>query len=530
MKQLQIILKIFLICLFVSSLTFAQISPGKLTNAHAELEGLSNCTKCHELGNKVLNSKCLDCHSEIKGLINAGEGFHSSVDVKAKECRKCHPEHFGRKFRIVNFNPDAFDHNKTTYKLTGAHLKTDCEKCHQSKNIHDSEISKREGTYLGLNSNCFSCHKDKHQKTLGDNCTTCHNTEKFKPAALFDHNKSKFKITGLHIKVDCIKCHPIEKKNGKDFQKFVGLKYRNCSPCHDDIHKKKFGNDCKSCHVTTGFTVINRKGFDHSKTNYPLLGKHKTVNCDKCHKTSIKQKPLHKKCTDCHLDKHNNQFVTDNILKDCVDCHTEYGFNPSIITAEMHDQFKFKLNGSHLAIPCQSCHFKNEDWKFRELGLECINCHKNIHGDEIVAKFLGVNNCLKCHNTLSWSTINFEHDQTEFKLFGKHKSKTCGDCHYQNKSSGEEELIFKSLNKNCELCHNDIHFGQFKVEKFSDCTRCHTFENWKPEKFDHEKTKFSLKGAHEKLDCIKCHFVVKSNNIQYLKYKLEDFKCSDCHS
>ena len=37
----------------------AQLSPGDLANAHKNLEGLENCTKCHEIGKKVLPEKCL---------------------------------------------------------------------------------------------------------------------------------------------------------------------------------------------------------------------------------------------------------------------------------------------------------------------------------------------------------------------------------------------------------------------------------------------------------------------------------------
>ena len=48
----------------------AQISPGKLTDAHAHLEGMGNCTQCHDLGNKVPDQKCLACHTEIDQLIN----------------------------------------------------------------------------------------------------------------------------------------------------------------------------------------------------------------------------------------------------------------------------------------------------------------------------------------------------------------------------------------------------------------------------------------------------------------------------
>ena len=98
---------LFIISVFCSY-SFAQISPGDLTKAHADLEGMSNCTKCHELGEKVYNSKCLDCHTEIKSLINSGKGYHSGTDVKGKECFSCHSEHHGRNFRIVNFDSKNF--------------------------------------------------------------------------------------------------------------------------------------------------------------------------------------------------------------------------------------------------------------------------------------------------------------------------------------------------------------------------------------------------------------------------------------
>ena len=39
------------------------MSPGDLTQYHADLEGLLNCTKCHDLGEGVSEAKCLDCES-----------------------------------------------------------------------------------------------------------------------------------------------------------------------------------------------------------------------------------------------------------------------------------------------------------------------------------------------------------------------------------------------------------------------------------------------------------------------------------
>ena len=96
---------------------FAQISPGDLTKVHADLEGISNCTKCHEIGDKVLNSKCLDCHKEIKTLINANRGYHSYSEVKKRQCASCHNDHHGRNLRIINFSEDNYDHGKTEFKL-----------------------------------------------------------------------------------------------------------------------------------------------------------------------------------------------------------------------------------------------------------------------------------------------------------------------------------------------------------------------------------------------------------------------------
>jgi len=106
---------VFVICqlLFISQAE-AQLSPGELTKAHAHLDGLSNCTKCHILGEKETTSKCLECHKEIKNLIDRKKGYHASSEVKGKKCAECHGEHFGRDFKMVRFDDKRFDH-----KITG---------------------------------------------------------------------------------------------------------------------------------------------------------------------------------------------------------------------------------------------------------------------------------------------------------------------------------------------------------------------------------------------------------------------------
>jgi hypothetical protein len=489
---------------------------------------MSNCTKCHELGEQVKNSNCLDCHTEIKSLINKGSGYHSSSEVKGKNCTTCHSEHHGRNFRIVNFNPDNFDHNKTGFNLTGKHSQADCNKCHKSEFISESKLKKRKNTYLGLNTNCFSCHEDIHQKTLGDNCSKCHNTEAFKPAANFDHSTSAFKLTGAHQKVECISCHKMETKNGKQFQTFKNIPFQNCNSCHKDVHNGSFGSKCSSCHETSSFKQINKSAFDHSKTKFPLIGKHKSVGCNNCHKSPTGYKMKFSLCTDCHTDFHKAQFVVNDQTQNCADCHSENGFRPSTFSIEKHNKTKFQITGAHLATPCEYCHYQQNNWQFKGIGIACISCHENIHKNELKIEFIPDNNCSFCHQTESWNTINFDHNKTKFPLLGKHNSISCGSCHRKNEDE-KSSVIFSSIKKECEDCHKDVHFGQFQVDEISDCNRCHAFENWKPEKFDHNKTEFKLDGAHKNIECAKCHPQTEVNGNIFIKFKLEDFKCATCH-
>jgi hypothetical protein len=522
------IILIILYLLIAEGEISGQLSPGDLTKAHAHLEGLKNCTSCHVIGEQVYNSKCLNCHTEIQKTIDSGTGYHSSSDVKGKNCWSCHSEHHGRNFRIINFIPEKFNHSKTAFELTGKHIKTDCRGCHQPKFIKDPELRKKNNTWLGLKMECSSCHEDSHKGKLGDNCATCHTTNNFAPAEKFNHNDAAFKLTGAHIKTDCISCHPKEKIDGKQIQRFKGISFESCSNCHKDAHEGKFGRNCESCHSTTSFRQINRSNIDHSKTGFPLIGKHKEVNCSGCHKNSLTKKLNYRNCFDCHKDYHKGELTINKSIRDCRECHNEFGFTPSLFSIEEHKKSKFPLMGAHLAIPCQSCHYKNNDWKFRLANIECSGCHNNPHGSEISEKYLN-NSCSSCHQTINWNTIYFDHNKTEFKLIGRHKEISCGSCHITG--AGEERIHrFNSLTGNCTECHKDIHFEQFTEGEKANCERCHTFNNWEPELFTHSQTGFKLEGAHSKIECSRCHRTIEEGGNKYIQYKIRDFKCATCHS
>ncbi len=249
---------------------------------------MSNCTQCHVLGKSVSQVKCLTCHKEIKELINFKRGYHSNNEVIEKKCWDCHGEHFGRNFQIVRFDEEKFDHNLAGFDLKGSHKDLDCKECHNKYMIANEELQLKNYKFIGLTEDCAGCHEDVHQNTLGIKCSTCHNEEKFVPAVKFNHNKSAFHLKGKHSKVKCISCHPKTERNGKAFQKFKGIKFNSCKSCHNDIHKGKFGNKCESCHSTKSFKSVKaKKGFNHAITGFKLVGKHKYVKCESCHKINL---------------------------------------------------------------------------------------------------------------------------------------------------------------------------------------------------------------------------------------------------
>ena len=523
---------VFVLFIFAGN-SYAQISPGELSRGHEMLEGLSNCTKCHDLGKQVSAAKCLACHTEIGNLISQNRGYHSSSEVRSKNCWTCHNEHHGKDFQIIRFEKKNFDHRKTTFEHTGKHGTLDCNECHQSKNIKDPKLKLKKKTFLGLSHACNSCHEDVHQKALGDNCSNCHTTQSFKPASKFDHANAKFKLIGKHATTDCVKCHKKDnQKDGKTVQKFTGLNFINCTPCHDDFHKGKFGVDCKKCHNPSNFHAVNTSQFDHNKTNFALDGKHALVKCESCHTKERGTRPRFDKCTSCHKDYHAGQFTdVDKSVTDCKVCHTVHGFSPSQFTLERHAQTKFALQGGHLSVPCNQCHNKGDKWQFKDVKSTCVNCHENIHGNELTKEFLGDNECQNCHATNSWKEIKFDHSRTKFMLSGKHAVILCKQCHFRlNDDTKKREYKFVSTNMNCDGCHSDVHFGQFKVESPDYCLKCHTNDDWQPVKFNHGKTQFSLSGAHAKVACIACHKEVIREGNRYVLFKIGDFRCIACHS
>ena len=523
----------FLLSLFnlgFNIFSFSQISPGDLAKVHAHLEGMSNCTKCHTMGAKVSNSKCLACHTEIKERIDQQKGYHSSTSVKGKECASCHNDHHGKNFQIIRFTTTDFQHNLTGFKLEEAHSKQQCNDCHVSKFITNKKLKSKPQTYLGLNTECVTCHTDYHQKTLQGSCSNCHGQASFKPAVKFNHINTKFPLLGKHQSVDCSKCHAKETREGKPFQKFTGIQFANCNSCHSDPHQNKFGQNCKQCHSESSFhNIKGNTNFDHSKTGFLLEGKHASVSCTLCHKTKISDPLKHDNCTDCHTDFHKGQFAKSDKSPDCSKCHTVRGFSPSNFTVANHNQGTFKLEGSHVEVACFKCHKKQGNWSFRNVGKSCTDCHTDYHKGQFAKS--GVSpDCSKCHTVNKFSPSNFtieNHSQAEFKLQGAHVAVACFECHKK-----QDSWSFRNVGISCVDCHKNIHKATISQKYYPNetCKTCHSEKSWSDLNFDHSKTAYALTGAHLSTNCRDCHFKNDKTGKEQQKFAGLPKTCTSCHT
>lgn len=522
-----------LVC--VAGSTRAQFSPGELARAHEKLEGMSHCADCHEVGKEISGVKCLTCHTPIKKELDLKRGYHFAVS--ASTCVTCHKEHLGRNAQITVFDRARFDHSKTGFALTGKHATKKCDDCHTAKFIKDPEIARKQvKTILGLSTACVSCHEDHHKGTLGTDCTSCHTTTAWKPASNFDHSRTKFTLVGKHRDVACGKCHNEPNTSNVSRTSILGTKsFADCAPCHTSKHPAKFSSQtCSSCHVPTGWREVQEARFNHDLTNFKLRGKHAQVKCQQCHRADPKApggrvlKMAYDRCTDCHQDHHQGEFLS-KYNNDCAKCHTEEGYRPSTFTLVRHEATRFALRGAHIAVPCARCHNASSTDRsvFHFASIRCESCHKDPHDGQFKA-MMGDVGCTKCHATDEWKATSFDHSRTSFALVGKHTTVTCSGCH---KAGGKNIIVqYKAAPTKCEECHEEPHARQFAVRGTTSCTPCHTPEGWTLLLFDHERqSSFSLTGAHKKVPCRSCHKEERINGKSVVRFKPLSTKCESCH-
>ena len=521
---------LLLACATRAALAQGLVSPGPLSAAHARLDDLKHCLSCHDAGRELSGRKCLACHVSIAREIRADRGYHAVATRHgaALACASCHSEHNGRPYQLVDWKPlggrERFDHGLTGWPLEGAHARLSCQECHRAALVtdvavrSDTSLSVRR-TYLGLATACASCHLDEHRGRVSRQCQDCHNVQAWKPAPGFDHDRTRFPLTGLHRGLRCSACHRVREERasgpaGQVDSSFVDFNaarpdWRSgCSGCHASPHRAadRVGA-CERCHTTLGWFVLadSVRRFDHAGTGFPLRGAHAAAPCESCHLSTprsplparvalvredflrpfAKRKMLFHRCDACHADVHAGQLPdgTAEGGRDCKACHTETAFTPVVFSLAAHDSGAFPLTGAHQAVPCSACHVMLPDAaprsgriRFRFAAMNCASCHRDPHGGQFAGRHVpgsrppaaseaGVREtCTPCHTAVSWAVTaaTFDHDSAGFPLRGAHLRVACDKCHLP--AGPGLPMRFKGVPTSCDAaqCHGDPHAGQFR--------------------------------------------------------------------
>ncbi len=537
------------------------LSPGELSEAHQELEGVTNCTSCHTIGGKgVDEQKCLDCHEPIRDRVASKRGLHGAL---SDPCVACHKDHLGRNFNVVRFDTLSFDHKAAGYDLLGAHANINCVSCHRPDHIADKKIleavsTTNRQTFLGLSGTCTSCHGDDSPhgtQFAGRECSSCHESNRWRNANLFSHDSTSFVLTGSHKGVECRNCHPDAANSGQTPKvQFEGIAFAQCSDCHNDPHKQSFGAGCNTCHTTSGWSnIAAERSFEHRATGFALLGAHATVSCASCHRKPARSDsrirmtflrdaatkrypPIESStCASCHVDYHDGIFGTETTS--CDGCHDVDVWVPTSYDIRRHNQeSRFALTGAHLSVTCAACHRTDgAHLGLRFEDLSCFACHAkdNPHGTQFDRRMEG-QSCASCHNAQGWSIdVDFDHTATKFPLEGAHAFLACSACHVP---SGEINLKvgldYTGLETTCSSCHgsDNPHGDQFAGR---DCGTCHetSGQRWAATRFDHSSTRFVLDGAHQRLKCAQCHTTESApDGALITRFSLGSKQCVDCHS
>jgi hypothetical protein len=275
------------------------------------------CIACHVNNNYTLSSTaCYGCHlTAWQSTTTLGGTVPNHVTGGfPTDCSVCHS--------TANWTTSTFNHNNTTFPLTGAHTTVACALCHVNNN------------YTTLPTDCYSCHTVAWQSTttLGGGvpdhiaggypttCASCHTTTSWL-GAVFNHNATAFPLTGFHTTVACNLCHTSSTPPPTD-----------CYSCHTAAWQSTttlggtvpnhisagFPTTCATCHTTTSWLGAV---FTHTYFSIP----HHSATCANCHIDSTNYATF--SCTaTCHSQtstNSNHDGVSGYVYgpTTCYNCH-----------------------------------------------------------------------------------------------------------------------------------------------------------------------------------------------------------------
>ncbi len=424
-----------------------------------------------------------------------------------------------------------------------------CTNCHDAASPIDdskclachSEIGDRARDHAGYHGieftgQCAECHRD-HRGSLID----------FDRAS-FNHRRALFALEGKHADVACEKCHERESPRSPRVPKrmtWIGVPHAECTACHDDPHHGSLTDakhECTSCHDQTAW-VARDLTFRHDRdTDFPLVGAHATLACEKCHVppptgagrlADAAFVGTARTCAGCHEDPHRGALSANG--RDCTACHDQTTWNGRDLSFRHDRDTTFPLRGAHADVACEKCHVPPAAGKlaaaeFVSVSTSCASCHADPHAGQF-----GAERCDACHRESGFRgrDLTFRHeDVASFPLTGAHAAVECAKCH---KSAAADvapsgptgaadvaRVVYRGTPTDCASCHTDPHAGSLAPKS---CTACHETAAWTGAalRFDHARdARFALDAVHADLSCVKCH-ATKA-------YRPTPTECAACHT
>ncbi len=182
---------------------------------------------------KHQTTACVNCHAQgiFKGTPQLCAACHAGDDAHkgqyGQECGGCHTP--------TAWKPATFNHARSAFPLTGAHVRVSCAQCHSSGSGM---------IFKGTRSACVGCHADPafHRELFGVNCATCHTPNAWRPAQF--NRAHTFPVAHGRGGNTCRTCHP------------ASLRQYTCTSCHsqNEMASRHRGQgditNCVKCHPT----------------------------------------------------------------------------------------------------------------------------------------------------------------------------------------------------------------------------------------------------------------------------------------
>jgi hypothetical protein len=262
-----------------------------------------------------------------------------------------------------------------------------------------------------------------------------------------------------------------------------------------------------------------------------------TLGCTQCH--GGRREPTTSRCLACHeeiawLTARGRGLHARDAKGACASCHPDHaGRDFALInwpdgSRERFDHARagWTLTGSHTALACDKCHTatlrispaaslspggrrSEPGW----IGLErhCTSCHDDVHRGALTTA-ASRRQCTTCHDTREWNaTPGFDHANTRYPLTGKHTRVECDGCHRTARlkpargADGTPLPVFSPVPfRDCRSCHEDPHAGRLA----GTCGSCHSTTGFRfvtGARFDHDRTRYPLRGRHARVECASCH-------------------------